>query len=70
MSRGFLDDDPSPKDQETIDITARIETETSAAYCLDVGEENMVWLPKSQVEWDGKKTFTVPLWLATEKGLV
>jgi hypothetical protein len=41
--------------------------ETDAAWLLEIdGEE--IWLPKSQVEWDGEYV-TLPEWLAEERGL-
>jgi hypothetical protein len=43
--------------------------ETGKAYLVDNGKTK-AWLPKSMVEFDGRDTFTMPDWLAVEKGLV
>lgn len=32
--------------------------------------EDWVWLPKSQVQRDGDNVFTMPEWLAKDKGLI
>ncbi len=64
-----------------IDISAVIRHETDSAYLLydgrseikkddTVPSELRVWVPKSQVEYDGIKTFTMPEWLALEKGFI
>lgn len=63
----------------TIDCT--VVKETPAAYLVDVGKTkvaaggvkvpDLVWLPKSQCEWDeGDGEMQLPEWLAIEKGLV
>ena len=39
------------------------------AYMIHDGIRT-VWLPKSQVEYDGKNTFTMPEWLARKHGLI
>lgn len=36
---------------------------------MDAGT-NQVWLPKSQADYDGQGTFTLPEWMAFEKGLI
>lgn len=53
---------------ETIEINAELVHETDLAWLID-DDGKRVWLPKSQCEYDGKVTFTVPEWMATEKGL-
>lgn len=53
------------------DLEGQLRRETDKAffvYFTDMGVE--VWVPKSQVEYDGDKTFTMPEWLAIDKGLV
>lgn len=64
---------------DLVDLTLFIHVETAAAYRVsDTGEDkDGVWVPKSQVEVEevpGKKgrvaVFTMPEWLATDKGLV
>ena len=57
---------------ELFDIAAELRHETDKAYYIFDGTRS-VWVPKSQVEKyeEGNKvTFTMPLWLAKEKGLV
>lgn len=54
---------------ELVDIEAELRHETPAAYRIYDGK-NTVWLPKSQVEANNDGTFTMPRWLAEEKGLV
>lgn len=64
-----------------IDIAAELRHETDNAYLLwdgreeeEVGGKNKkelrVWVPKSQVEDNGDGTFTMPEWLALEKGFI
>jgi hypothetical protein len=56
--------------REIIDIAGEIRAETAAAYQFFDGTR-VVWLPKSQVEWDqDTKTMAMPVWLATERELV
>lgn len=64
-----------------IDISAIIRHETDSAYLLwdgreeeEVGGKNRkelrVWVPKSQVENNEDGTFTMPEWLALDKGFI
>lgn len=56
-------------DPRLTDITAELKHETKAAYLIfDGGTE--CWLPKSQAERNTDGTFTLPEWLAKEKGLI
>lgn len=56
--------------KELVDIAAELRHETDAAYLVDDGTRK-VWLPKSEVEYDvGEGTFTMPEWLALDKGLI
>jgi len=55
--------------QELFDFAAEIKGETKAAYRLYDGKITE-WFPKSQIENNGDGTFTCPMWLAEEKGLV
>lgn len=55
---------------DIIDLTGVVMMETDKAWRVDFGELAPVWLPKSQVEFDGDKTFSMPEWLAMEKGLI
>ncbi len=45
--------------------------ETELAYKTKDADDKIVWLPKSQVEYDKDgKVFTMPEWLAEDKGLI
>jgi hypothetical protein len=54
---------------ELFDIAAEKKGETAAAFRLYDGKKTE-WVPKSQVEDNGDGTFTMPMWLAKEKGFV
>ena len=54
---------------ETVEISAELVHETDLAWLIDDGGKRH-WLPKSQCEYDGKVTFSVPGWMCVEKGLV
>lgn len=56
-------------DPKLVDITAEIRGETDLAYCLHDGTKTE-WVPKSQVENNNDGTWTLPLWLAVEKGFI
>jgi hypothetical protein len=61
---------PRPINHNLVDIAGEVQGETEKAFRFFDGAR-MVWLPKSQVEWnpdDG--TMTMPDWLAIEKELV
>ena len=51
------------------DIAAEIKGETDKAYRLFDGAKTE-WVPKSQVEDNKDGTFTMPEWLAQEKGFI
>ena len=51
------------------DIDAEIQHETTSAWLLFDGETK-AWVPKSMTEDNGDGTFTMPEWLAKEKGLI
>lgn len=53
---------------DVVDIAATLKRETALAYLIDDGDQE-VWVPKSQVDKDGN-IFTMPEWLAHEKGLI
>ena len=57
------------KEEELFDLAARLEHETEKAYLLHDGTKK-AWVPKSKVEDNGDGTYTMPLWLATDKGFV
>lgn len=54
---------------ELVDIAAQVRGETPKAYRLFDGDKTE-WVPKSQVEDNGDGTFTMPMWLAKEKGFI
>lgn len=54
---------------ELFDMAAEVEAETDKAWKLSDGV-NCEWVPKSQVEKNGDGTFTMPEWLAKEKGFI
>jgi hypothetical protein len=62
--RGMMMRSPT---ERLVDIEAEIKGETPKAYRLYDGKETE-WVPKSQVEDNGDGTFTMPMWLAEEKG--
>lgn len=51
------------------DISAEIKIETEKAYQLFDGAKTE-WVPKSQVEDNKDGTFTMPEWLARDKGFI
>lgn len=53
-----------------IDISAELVHETDDAYLIEDAGGKRIWVPKSQVEYDGKVTFTMPEWLAEKKELI
>lgn len=56
-------------DPKLIDIAAELQGETGKAYRIYDGSRTE-WVPKSQVENNGDGTFTMPEWLAQEKGFI
>lgn len=54
---------------ELIDIAAEIKAETEKAFRLYDGKVTE-WVPKSQVEKNDNGTFTMPEWLAQDKGFI
>ena len=57
------------REPELIDIAAEKQGETAAAFRLFDGIFTE-WVPKSQVEENDNGTFTMPTWLAREKGFI
>jgi len=55
--------------RELIDIAAEIKAETDKAFRLYDGDRTE-WVPKSQVEQNDDGTFTMPEWLAKDKGFI
>jgi len=67
--------------KELVDIAASLRHETESAYLLFDGRSEIkkgdttpseirTWVPKSQVENNGDGTWTMPEWLALEKGFI
>lgn len=56
-------------DAKLFDLAAEVRHETPAAYLLHDGTHE-AWVPKSQVEDNYDGTFSMPLWLARDKGFV
>jgi hypothetical protein len=54
---------------DLIEVALEVRHETARAWLVSDGGEP-VWLPKSQCENNDDGTFTMPEWLATEKGFV
>lgn len=60
-----------------VDVVAEKRMEKGGGIALfqgnmneETGREEWVWVPKSQVEDNGDGTFTMPEWLAKDKGLI
>lgn len=66
--RGFRSDD-EVRPVSLTDVAAIVERETALAWFIDAGDVR-VWVPKSVVEKNADGTFTMPTWMATEKGLI
>lgn len=65
------------KNHDLIEVDAvELKRETEKAYGLSQGEldkddrEILIWVPKSMVEKNDDGTFTMPEWLALDKGLI
>lgn len=57
------------RDGRLTDIAANVHMETARAWLINDGFKE-VWIPKSQCERNDDGTFTMPEWLAKEKGLI
>jgi hypothetical protein len=55
--------------KELIDIAAEIRAETRHAWRLFDGDK-LEWVPKSMVDQNDDGTFTMPEWLAKDKGFI
>ena len=60
---------PSRGNSDLIDIAADNRGETEKGLRLFDGKK-LEWCPKSQVQDNGDGTFTMPEWLAKEKGFI
>lgn len=54
---------------DLVDIAGELRHDTPLGFLIFDGDRQ-VWLPKSLVENNGDGTFTMPEWLAKEKGLI
>lgn len=54
---------------DLIEIAGELRRETEKAFLIFDGDKQ-VWLPKALVEQDDDNTFSMPEWLALEKGLI
>ncbi len=55
---------------DIVEIAADIKHETEKAFLLDGGDGKPVWVAKSQIEQNDDGTFSMPEWLAKEKGFL
>lgn len=55
--------------KQLADVVAEVRGETEKAFRLYDGKK-MEWVPKSQVENNGDGTFTMPYWMAKDKGFI
>lgn len=58
----------SAGEAKLFDFSGTLKRETASALLVNDGTRD-VWLPKSLTEDNGDGTFTVPEWLAIEKGI-
>jgi hypothetical protein len=65
------------QDDETIDLGLTLHAASALAILVSDGEKRVsVWLPRSRIEYDKNAsegdvvTVTMPVWLATAKGLI
>jgi hypothetical protein len=57
------------REPRLIDIAGELRGETEKAFRIYDGKTTE-WVPKSQVEQNSDGTFTMPLWIAQEKGFI
>ncbi len=57
------------RNHDIVEIEAELRRETEKAYLLYDGSTE-AWVPKAQVEDNSDGTFSMPSWMATEKGFV
>jgi hypothetical protein len=56
-------------DPKLFDFAALLKHETDNAYLVNDGDSDY-WLPKKLTEDNRDGTYTIPEWLAVEKGIV
>lgn len=65
-------DQPDPK----IELAGEYINETEQAWCIDFGEDEYTWIPKSQCDPNNEgdpemsESWWMPEWLAMKKGLI
>src|SRR5262245_21553111 len=57
------------KNHDIIEVAAELRRETERAFLLYDGSKE-AWVPKAKVEDDGDGTFSMPEWLAMDKGFI
>jgi len=60
---------PAPGKSGLIDISAELKAETEKAFKIFDGARTE-WVPKTQVENNDDGTFTMPEWLAKDRGFI
>lgn len=55
--------------RELTDVAAELKGETDKAFRIYDGKTTE-WVPKSRIEQNDDGTFTMPTWLAREKGFI
>lgn len=55
---------------EIIEIAAELIHETDMAFLISDDGANEIWVPKSQVVDNEDGTFSMPEWLALDKGFI
>jgi hypothetical protein len=59
---------------DIFDVVVTVKAETEKAILVTVNDEDEVWLPKSQIEYeknrDGTTTVSAPTWLLRDKELI
>lgn len=58
------------KNHDIVEIDAVLKHETEKGLLLDCGDGEPQWFPKSMVEDNGDGTFSMPEWLAKDKGVI
>lgn len=69
MRRRFVPPGEHDHKSDLVDIAAQSCGETDKAWRITDGATT-AWIPKSQCEWNDDDTFTMPEWLAKDKGFI
>lgn len=59
----------SGRDEEMVDVDAKLIDESDAAWFISDGFSR-AWIPKSKCTDNGDGTFSMPEWIAKDKGLI